>query len=27
VVLAGIDVTKYLLFLVIFFFGLLTVKS
>ena len=27
VVLAGIDVTEYLLFLVIFFFGLLTVKS
>jgi hypothetical protein len=27
VVLAGIDVTEYLLFLVIFFFGLLTVKG
>ena len=27
VVLAGIDVTEYLLFLVIFFFGLLTVKN
>ena len=27
VVLAGINVTEYLLFLVIFFFGLLTVKS
>ena len=27
VVLSGIDLTEYLLFLVIFFFGLLTVKS
>jgi len=27
VVLVGIDMTEYLLFLVIFFFGLLTVKS